>query len=570
MRLAVLVGVVVFSACNCQPRVVDQGGLELEPRSLDFGAVRSGTNARRIVTARNTARRTVHVTASLAQESRPDAFVVITPEFDLEAGASSELVVEYRAAMAVTADVGVLSAREDGATEDVQVTLAAVTSMSTEDAGVVDAGVTDAGVVDAGVVDAGVVDAGVVDAGVVDAGVVDAGVVDAGVVDAGVVDAGVIDAGVIEFPVFDGGGPCGLTNVLDVVLQPSAPAFNLQRTEPGVALVGGDFAFVWTESLPDAGEALFFARVAPSGRALIGPREVQPTGGSSTGSARLAWNGTEYAVARERVAVDGGSLLSARFSRLDATGALIPSSEVVLGEWARSWPVQQVLWNEAAHEWAMTWNTTDATHSVYVQRLDPTGQLIGTQRRLMGADFAYRAVPMVTHDGGYLLATTGQGLSPVALRRLDATLVEQASVNLGGTINGPIDLTVADGPASTAVVHRNYDGTRNVGHLTLLDAQGNVRSPAPISLAAGASSVAYLEVVWNGASYTTVVTRFEPDGGVRLEEARYSETGQLLGTPRLLNCGSTQVFQARLAWNSGVHLLVYDVSNGARRMLIFP
>ncbi len=535
MRLAVLVGVVVFSACNCQPRVVDQGGLELEPRSLDFGAVRSGTSARRIVTARNTARRSVHVTASLAQESRPGAFVVVTPEFDLEAGASSELVIEYRAAMAVTADVGVLSAREDGATEDVQVTLAAVTSMSTEDAGVVDAGVTDAGVVDAGVV-----------------------------------DAGVIDAGVIEFPVFDGGGPCGLTNVLDVVLQPSAPAFNLQRTEPGVALVGGDFAFVWTESLPDAGEALFFARVAPSGRALIGPREVQPTGGSSTGSARLAWNGTEYAVARERVAVDGGSLLSARFSRLDATGALIPSSEVVLGEWARSWPVQQVLWNEAAHEWAMTWNTTDATHSVYVQRLDPTGQLIGTQRRLMGADFAYGAVPMVTHDGGYLLATSGQGPSPVALRRLDATLVEQASVNLGGTIIGPIDLTVADGPASTAVVHRNYDGTRNVGHLTLVDAQGNVRSPAPISLAAGASSVAYLDVVWNGASYTTVVTRFEPDGGVRLEEARYSETGQLLGTPRLLNCGSTQVFQARLAWNSGVHLLVYDVSNGARRMLIFP
>lgn len=81
----------------------------------------------------------------------------------------------------------------------------------------------------------------------------------------------------------------------------------------------------------------------------------------------------------------------------------------MLGEWARGWPVQQVLWNEAAQEWAMTWNTTDATHSVSTQRLGPTGALVGTQRRLMGADFAYLAVPMVRHDGGYLLRPRGKG-----------------------------------------------------------------------------------------------------------------------------------------------------------------
>jgi hypothetical protein len=548
-RLPLALGLLCLSACQCGPTLVNDQGLSFSPSSLDFGQLAPDTRSTLTVQVRNLGTHQASVSLTVVEASRAGAFWLPQPPTSVEPGATVDVAVTYLAGLAVSADVASLSVRDVDLDTDARVALLGRTGAA------VDAGF-DAGV-DGGL-DAGL-DAGA-DAGF-DAGF-DAGT-DAGV-DAGF-DAGG-DAG-SELPVFDGGGTCGNVNVLDLPLLAYPAPYNLDRTAPSIVPVGSDFALGWIESLPDAGSGLFFERVMPSARAVVAPTVLGASQGSEV---RMAWNGKEFALTWDEPSTVGLTNDDVNVEFLDGHGALRPVTPLRIPGLYRPGMTEQVpVWDAHTQSWALAfgwWQTISQvnTGTSSLRHLDG-GSFVGAQTDSLVEMPSQSTTFAAGLDGGYVLVGA-PAVQPLVLRRLDDAFATVWSATLFQAFNGN-SVRVVPGAASYGVAWVHYDGSTWGSWFAVVDAAGTAH-PA-VRVASAASSSHAIDVAWNGATYTTVVNTYS-DAGWQLEETRFDESGAQQGARRLLTCGTEAVFDPRIAWNSGEHLVTYEVNNGWRRVLLFP
>jgi hypothetical protein len=493
-----------------------------------------GTSVQRAVHLQNSAQHAEAFTLTVVGASRPGAFSVANSEGTLAPGETLDVEVTYQGATTLEADVAALSLHNVELDFDPQVALAARTSAP---------------------VDAGV-DAGQ-DASV-DAGS-DAGV-DAGV-DSGV-DAG-MDAAV-DLPVFDGGGTCGNTNVLDLPLLAYPAPLNLERTEPSIVPVGNDFALAWLESLTDGGVAVFFERVTAAARPVVTPKVLAATRGME---ARMAWNGQQFGLAWDD-APDAGLSSVARFSLLDGQGAPVGSPLSVAGLYRPGMTNQVPVWNAHTQDWAMSWGWWQPLNSLLtgttsVRRL-ANGAFVGPAQDFL-VETSYRSTSFAAApDGGYLVAG-GSFSTPLELRRLDDAFVTTWTTTLASNINGH-DLKVVVGGSTFGVVWLTYDLSNGWSTwFASVDGHGALHGPTRLFSDKGQSAI---DVAWNGSTYTVVVNPLGADGGWEVDELRFDELAVQQGPTRTLTCAGA-VFQPRIAFGSGVHFMTYEENNG-RRVLLFP
>jgi hypothetical protein len=522
-NIPLTLGLFCLSACQCGPTLVNDHGLSVSPSSLDFGQLAPGTSSTLTVQVQNLGTHQVSVSLTVVEPSREGAFALARPPTSIEPGAAVDVAVTYFAALAVSADVASLSVRDVDLDTDARVALLGRTN----------------------------------------------GAVDAGL-DAGA-DAG-LDAG-FELPVFDGGGTCGSVNVLDLPLLPPPPvpssssgAAFLYRTRPSIVPVDGDFALAWGERLPDAGQAISFERLTPMVRAVVAPSVVSPAGlgGTETSEVRMAWNGKDFALTWDQERVFAGTDVNLEF--LDGQGALRPVTPLLVPGLSRAFSTTQVpAWDARTQSWALAFGVEqNSTRTTSLRHLDG-GSFAGPQTDYP-MDFMAMTAFAAGLDGGFVLAGA-QSPQALVLRRLDDAFAPVWSATLAQAFNG-WGARVVVGATSYGVAWVASDAqstsTGNAVWFAVVDASGMVHPPVKVR-----SDANEIDVAWNGATYTTVLNTYS-DAGWQLEETRFDEAGRQQGAPRLVTCGTEDVFSPRIAWNSGEHLVTYEVNNGCRRVLLFP
>lgn len=297
-------------------------------------------------------------------------------------------------------------------------------------------------------------------------------------------------------------------------------------------------------------------------------------------SPSLAWNGSEYGVAwtdnrnaTEETIYD----FDVYFARIDASGALIPGSEVQLTSGINQSAYPSLLW--VRDEWVVAF-TDDRSdrYEIYLARLDASGALID-ENRISDADEANSTITDIAatdtgfaviwndrRDAGvleltrynpYLVILDGEG-NPVSENiRLDAVDAENdialaPAVAWSGSELGVVWSDYRAGASTRHLVYQRVsaDGTllgENV-ELTGLSDDGNLADLAE-----------YPDILWNGDSFTVLWRdRTLDDSTDQLFTRRISPNGERLGSEnQQITNSATQIVLPRFAWSGSDHAVTY-------------
>jgi hypothetical protein len=535
---------IALAGCNCGARLVPlRGVIAALPESVDFGSAPQGTTVRRSVSLSNSGSTAIHVVdlALDGADSSSFTFEAAAP-FDLTAGASQTVGLAWSPTRTGDPVARLLVHSDAENTDELAIPLSGHARSPSDPA------------------------------------------LDAGPIDEGSRDAGA-DGG-LELPVFDGGGPCGATNVIDVDFLPSTYV-----SENAIAAATDSFEVC---SAAGAGTVADPAHVTCTRLTLAGtpvdvPRDL-PLGGlliDDLAHLGLAWSGSEFGVAYP-LDSDAGPVASYErriaFQRLDAMGAPIPSSERVTGVVPTSGLLgQDVTWNAGREEWGLAWgeqNLAFGIHpSAHLRRIAKDGAFVSGETEWADAAFLPFGSALVAVDGGYRLATGNNDASArsgsVRWLAFDpvADAGSQHDLAPGDMLLGSLNAVVGSHTIGLSWT-RSFvqSGLVEYTEFTVVDVDGNPIAGAPIHRLPPGAILAE-SLAWNGTEYVLVYTSVEGDAGTYVGETRFLESGAVSMPARLLTCvGFAR--EPHIAYAHGVHMVVYtrvdpqNEANDDQRLLL--
>jgi hypothetical protein len=316
------------------------------------------------------------------------------------------------------------------------------------------------------------------------------------------IDAAIIDA----TPAID--AAASVSNAVRLTSQVVGDSY-----EPDIVWTGSEYGLVWTDSQL-GNPQIYFARLDASG-AMIGGDLRLSQGAARADSPRIAWNGTEFAVAWEDERDLNAEIY---FARVDAAGNKIGNDTRVSVDDSQS-ADPRIAWN--GNDWGIIWpdRRSGLQLQLYFARMSALGVEIGDDVRvtLTGEDAARPSIQWTGSEYAVSWMDSREGENEVYLALLD-----QSGANLSGDLR--------------------------------------------ITAEAGAS--AFPEVAWTG-SHLGFAWRDNRDGNLEVFFARTSPAGAKIGQDLQITDVPGDDIRLSLAWMDGAFGVVWHDTRDLRQQIYF-